>query len=241
MRTLVAGDIHGAYKALVQVLEKVQIQKEDLLIFLGDYADGWSETPKVIELLIELKKTHNCLFIKGNHDDLCQNFLLGKPMETAWYIHGGGATEKAYSVIDQATKNLHLDFLSSLENYYLDDKNRLFVHAGFTNLRGVEYEYFPEMFFWDRTLWELALSTPKNSAKTDIFFPKRLGIYNEIFIGHTPTTRYNNFMPMHAHGIWNVDTGAAFKGSITILDVDSKKFWQSDPVHTLYPDENGRN
>ncbi|CEN50774.1 hypothetical protein CCAN11_2200005 [Capnocytophaga canimorsus] len=35
MRTLVIGDIHGAYKALVQVLERAKIQKDDFLIFLG--------------------------------------------------------------------------------------------------------------------------------------------------------------------------------------------------------------
>jgi len=41
--------------------------------------------------------------------------------------------------------------------------------------------------------------------------------------------------------VWNVDTGAAFKGPVTIMDADTKEFWQSDFVYTLYPEENGRN
>jgi serine/threonine protein phosphatase 1 len=35
--------------------------------------------------------------------------------------------------------------------------------------------------------------------------------------------------------VWNLDTGAAFKGPLTIMDV-TKEFWQSEPL-TLYFDE----
>jgi serine/threonine protein phosphatase 1 len=38
-----------------------------------------------------------------------------------------------------------------------------------------------------------------------------------------------------------VDTGAAFKGRLTALDIQTKEFWQSDPVWKLYPQEQGRN
>ncbi|CEN32952.1 hypothetical protein CCAN12_280002 [Capnocytophaga canimorsus] len=40
---------------------------------------------------------------------------------------------------------------------------------------------------------------------------------------------------------WNVDTGCAFKGKITVMDIQTKQFWQSDPVWQCYPDEQGRN
>ena len=53
MRTLVIGDIHGALIALQQVLQRAQITPKDHLIFLGDYADGWSQTPQVLDFLIE--------------------------------------------------------------------------------------------------------------------------------------------------------------------------------------------
>ena len=158
MRTLVIGNIHGAYKALIKVLERANAQTDDFLIFLGDYADGWSETLAVFDFLISLKNTHKCLFIKGNHDALCLDFLNNKPMDTMWYFHGGGATEKAYQDVTDAQKLKHIEFIKELKNYHLDDNNRLFVHAGFTNLRGIEFEYFPEMLYWDRTLWELAIS-----------------------------------------------------------------------------------
>ena len=225
MRTLVIGDIHGAYKALIQVLERAKITTEDHLIFLGDFADGWSDTPKVLDLLASLQKRHRITLLKGNHDHLCQEFLEEKPMSPKWYLHGGTATEKAYSIIDKQTKLCHLELIKSMKLYYLDEQNRLFLHAGFTNQRGVNYEYFEQWFYWDRTLWELALATPLTMSADDIFFPKRLNLYKEIYIGHTPTTRFGQITPMQRHHIWNIDTGAAFEGVITILDINTKEFW----------------
>jgi serine/threonine protein phosphatase 1 len=64
--------------------------------------------------------------------------------------------------------------LKSLENYHLDEQRRLYVHAGFTNVNGVDYEYFPGLFYWDRTLWETALALDKTMATDNIFYPKRL-------------------------------------------------------------------
>lgn len=239
MRTLVIGDIHGALHALTQVLERANIQPDDFLIFLGDYADGWSQTPEVLDFLIDYQQKHRCLLLRGNHDALCYDFLLGKPMDTLWRLHGGKATELAYQHVTTERRTAHLNFLDSLQNYHLDSQNRLFVHAGFSNLRGIAYEHFEEMVYWDRTLWELAQST--TLSPTDPLYPKRLSLYQHIYIGHTPTTRLGTDKPLTFNGVTNVDTGAAFKGRITIMDIDTATYWQSDPVFTLYPNEQGRN
>ena len=58
-RTLVIGDIHGGLKALQQVWNRAQISKEDTLIFLGDYADGWSDAVEVISFLISIILFHS--------------------------------------------------------------------------------------------------------------------------------------------------------------------------------------
>ena len=56
--TYVIGDIHGALKALIQVLEKVQPTTNDTFVFLGDYVDGWSESAQSSTIsLILIKKT----------------------------------------------------------------------------------------------------------------------------------------------------------------------------------------
>jgi serine/threonine protein phosphatase 1 len=108
-------------------------------------------------------------------------------------------------------------------------------------MNGVNYEYFPKLFYWDRTLWETALALNENLKQDSPLYPKRFTLYNEIYIGHTPVTRIEQTIPIQKACIWNVDTGAAFKGPLTIMDVDSKIFWQSEPLNQLYPTEKGRN
>ena len=39
-RTFVIGDIHGGLKALLQVLNKLEVTAKDTLIFVEDYVDG---------------------------------------------------------------------------------------------------------------------------------------------------------------------------------------------------------
>jgi serine/threonine protein phosphatase 1 len=243
-RKLVIGDIHGGLRALHQIMERAQVTADDTLIFLGDYVDGWSESPQVLDFLIELGKKQQCIFLRGNHDELLQDWLMGNTKnidETMWYHHGGEATVMAYGIVTEDKKREHIDFLKNLDNYYHDSKNRLFIHAGFTNLNGINYEYFPKLFYWDRTLWETALALDESIPKSSELYPRRLNLYDEIYIGHTPVTRIGQTTPVRKACIWNVDTGAAFKGPLTIMDVDSKEFWQSEPLNVLYFNEKGRN
>src|SRR5687767_7349693 len=112
MNKYVVGDIHGNYKALLQVLECSNFDYEnDLLICLGDVADGFSEVPECIELLMKIKYLVWCL---GNHDEWLRNWMSGKmnmegvsidghynPTFTKreahlWLSQGGKATFKAY-------------------------------------------------------------------------------------------------------------------------------------------------
>ncbi|HLT50821.1 MAG TPA: metallophosphoesterase [Arenibacter sp.] len=241
MRKLVVGDIHSGLKALLQVMERANVGPDDHLIFLGDYVDGWSEAVETVDFLINLRTHQECTFIRGNHDALCNAWLKTGEPNPLWLEHGGQATLNSYARSDRDVRNIHIRFYDNLKNYYIDGEDRLFIHAGFTNLKGVGQEYFPETFYWDRTLWELALSLDPLLTVEDMFYPKRLVHYKEIFIGHTPVTRIGSTVPKNAANIWNVDTGAAFKGPLTIMDVSSKEFWQSDPVHLCYPTEVGRN
>ncbi|WP_300570948.1 metallophosphoesterase family protein [Flavobacterium sp.] len=241
MRTLVIGDIHGGLKALEQIIERAAVSTKDTLIFLGDYVDGWSQSPQVLDYLIALDKRQNCLFLRGNHDELLLHWLQNNHDNPMWYQHGGESTVIAYDAISEEKKHEHISFLLSLRNYHIDEQNRLFIHAGFTNSKGVTIEHFPRMLYWDRTLWEMALSLDEKLERDSVLYPKRLKIYSEIFIGHTPVTQINETVPVHKASVWNIDTGAAFKGPLTIMDIDTKEFWQSDSLAQLYPNEIGRN
>ena len=240
-RIIVVGDIHGGLKALLQVLNKVEVKDEDTLIFVGDYVDGWSESAQVIQFLIELSQTINCFFIKGNHDVWAEDWLRSGEVNPTWYMHGGKETMDSYEDFNEDRKKEHLLFFEEMKMYYLDDQDRLFLHAGFTSLHGVEREVFQQTLYFDRTLWEMALTMDKRIKKNSELYPKRLKHYREIYIGHTPTTHYSEDVPMNAINVWNVDTGAAFKGKLSAMDINSKELFQSDHLPSLYPNEKGRN
>lgn len=242
MRIFAIGDIHGGLKALVQVLNQIEVTEQDQLIFMGDYVDGWSESAQVIDFLITLSNKIDCIFIKGNHDVWCQNWLQdSNDVNPSWYMHGGAETIASYTGFTKKEKQKHLQFFDKMQLYYLDTENRLFLHAGFTSMHGVTKESYPHKFCTDRTLWEMALVMDQKIDLNHQLYPKRLKHYKEIYIGHTPTTNYGIKVPMNAINVWNVDTGAAFKGKITAMNIDTKAFYQSDDLPSLYPNEKGRN
>lgn len=239
-RTFVIGDIHGGYKALQQVLQRAQLTTSDQLIFLGDYVDGWSESDKVIDLLIHLDQVYSCIFIRGNHDSLLQDWIENKTRNARWLRAGGQSTVSVYQKLPSSTIQEHLKFLKALRNYYIDDQERLFMHAGFSKLSGPKNEYFDFVFYWDRTLWETALATDKRLKPNHLYYPKRFKHFKEMFIGHTPVTELGTSQPVKALNLWNIDTGAGFEGPLTMMEINSKEVFQSDPVYTLYPKEKGR-
>ena len=240
-KTYVIGDIHGGLRALRQVLGLISKASDDQYIFLGDYVDGWSEASETVDFLIYFSEKHKCILLRGNHDELVYDFLKGKNESAMWLKHGGEASRKSYANLSEEKINRHLQFYEALENYYIDSENRLYLHAGFTNLHGPQHEYFQHSVYWDRTLWEMVCSLDPNLSKTDIHYPKRLLLFKEIYIGHTPVTRIGKTVPVNFANVWNIDTGAAFKGPLSIIEVNTKEVWQSDPVWSLYPDEEGRN
>lgn len=240
-RKLVIGDIHGGFKALIQVLERAKVTVDDQLIFLGDYVDGWSESSQIIKFLMELSKTQDCIFIKGNHDAWCEDWFLSGEKADAWLFNGGGKTVESYETYSLEELEKHLEFVQRMRNYYVDDQNRLFIHAGYSSMHGPEKEMYVSNYRWDRTLWETAVAMDKKLSKNSELYPKRLLLFKEIFIGHTSTTELGITYPLNKANIWNLDTGAAYTGPLSIMDVETKEFWQSDPLTSLYPDEKGRN
>lgn len=241
VRTVVIGDIHGGLKGLQQVIERANLGKDTRYIFVGDYVDGWSESADLIRFLISFSGDHKCVFIRGNHDELLYKYLKNGDRNPMWLSQGGTSSVKSYRDIPKNEKNVHLHFFENLVNYHIDADNRLFLHAGFTNEHGPEHEYYPNLVYWDRTLWEMVCAMDTSIPKDDDRYPKRLKLFNEIFIGHTPVTRVGHEKPANFANVWNMDTGAAYKGRVSMMDVETKEVWQSDPVYTLYPDEQGRN
>lgn len=224
MKRFVIGDIHGAQKALIQCFERAGFDYEtDMLICLGDACDGWPETKSVVDELLKIKNLH---YILGNHDFLTLKWMQYGIKEDVWLDQGGLATLQSYNE-EVNLKHKHF-FEHALP--YLIIENKLFVHAGFNPLRPIE-EQTPDQFLWDRTLARIALDFHNKGIEAP------LTIYDEVYLGHTPIASGH---PLHACGIWLMDTGAGWSGVLSMMDIDTHETFTSNPVPLLYPGIEGR-
>jgi serine/threonine protein phosphatase 1 len=243
-KRFVVGDIHGAHRALVQVLKKSLFRYDiDQLICIGDVADGWSEVPQCFD---ELLAIDDMIYILGNHDEWLYQWFRFDLNPHIWLSQGGIESVKAYMDY-KGKKERHEKLLENAHHYYVVEDveagvewKKLFVHGGYDWHRPVE-ESDLEVLIWDRHLWETALYW--ENINPLIFDPNRNRVreFDEVFIGHTTTSRVDpDLKPVHASNVWNVDQGAGWEGKLTLMDIDTKEYWQSDIVSELYPESKGR-
>lgn len=226
MKTFCLGDPHGNFKALLQCFERSGFNKySDTLIVLGDVCDGY---PDVKECIEELLTCQLLLYVLGNHDDWTHHWMK-EPREYLWASQGGENTFHSY------IPKKHIRLFDEACIAYTDDKNRLFVHGGFDIKEPDFTKQKRDVLLWDRHLLEVAHMNRKH------YPDKKYGGFEEIFLGHTTTQIINGTTtPIHACNVWCLDTGAGYRGKLTILDVDSHEYWQSDSAKELYPNDHGR-
>jgi len=227
MSTFVIGDIHGGDRALGQCLTRSGFDPgSDRLICLGDVCDGWPETRQVIERLLGLK---NLIMILGNHDFMTLDWVRTGVRHPGWMSQGGSNTIASY---DGKMPEAHVQLLESASSYLIE-KNRLFVHAGILPDKPMD-EQGDDIFLWDRTLFRIALD--QKLSGTD----RPITSFDEIYIGHSPVHNYGWLEPVRSGEVWMMDTGAGWTGKLSMMNIETKEAFTSDPVHTLYPPGSGR-
>ncbi len=236
MKRMVIGDIHGRFEALKEVLKLSKFDyKKDKLIVLGDIADGGYNTAQVVEELLKIKKL---VYIIGNHDEWFLNHIKTGWAEQIWLSQGGANTIKSYGGIilkEQTmhekvyvvTKDVnipvtHQDFFNK-GIYYYKYRRMLFVHGGYDLTKGVE-KTDKETLLWDRELIPFAKYN-------------KIPFFKKVFIGHTTTlTQGSNLdvkdsmAPIWYNNLCMMDTGAGWKGKLSIMDIDTEKYWCSKRV-----------
>lgn len=258
-KEFVIGDIHGAHIPLKQCLERSGFDKEnDLLITLGDICDGW---PYVYECIEELLTIKNRIDIVGNHDEWFNRFLDNGIHPDNWRQGGRGTAISYLRGKDQEMYKkgdggyimpltpddipaTHWKFFKQQNLYYKDNKKRVFVHGGFNHHENLKAQkaYNKEAFYWDRNLIEDAIYAKNNDIK--LKFKEKV---SEVYIGHTQTNYLMSHIengiirniselhsPIFADIVINLDTGAGSSGVLTIMDINTKQYWQSDPVNKIY-------
>lgn len=250
-RTLVLGDVHGAARALDQVLDRAGFDPgTDRLVSLGDVCDGWPEVDRAIDLMLGVRHLE---LILGNHDGWTLSWMqTGRPPR-GWPSQGGMATIRSYArragfegpldakiiaAVAQTVPTAHRRLLERASAYLIeerpDGRQVLFTHAGWSPRRDPERQDEYDLR-WNRDLWIEARY--RASSQGDGKRSDPITDFDEVYLGHTPTEWTE---PRPVLEIWNLDQGAGWNGVLTLMDVDSHEWWQSDPVPELYPGEEGR-
>ena len=223
MRTFVIGDIHGAYKALAQCLQRSGFDDgKDRLIVLGDVCDGYPEVRRCIDELLNIQR---CDYVIGNHDLWALEWAVQGIREKAWVDQGGRSTIASYG--KEGMPPAHVDFLKNARPW-IESDGKLFVHGGFDPRRPIREQPL-EFIVWDR---ELIRGAWESAARGK---DRRYGGFDEIYLGHTPTHMFGSSEPLHVGNIWDMDTGAGWWGKLSIMDIATKQCWQSDITPSLYP------
>lgn len=228
-KRFVIGDIHGNLKGLEQCFQKSGFNpKEDTLVCLGDICDGYPQIREVFDKLLEIK---NLIFILGNHDEWAREWFRNGWQEPIWTDQGGKSTLASYKHNREKVPESHKKLLEDAYHIFMfDGENKLFVHGGIdVNQRKAEKQR-PEVCLWDRSLIRSAWLN--HFRKPDYQYAG----YDEIYVGHTTTEMFHEqTVPLKLCNVWAMDTGAGWSGKLSLMDIDTKEYWQSDTGYELYP------
>jgi serine/threonine protein phosphatase 1 len=134
-RIFAIGDIHGCFDAFRELVEnKLNLQRTDKLVLLGDYIDRGSQTRQVIDYILKLQQDDfQLIALKGNHEAMLMNAYHDNYSIPIWIYNGGHATFRSFGIKKLADLDpSYIAFFSSLPYYYLNS-DVLFVHAGFND------------------------------------------------------------------------------------------------------------
>jgi len=212
-RLFAIGDIHGCPDELTALLKAIDLDRNDTLVFVGDYVDRGPSAKDVIDILIEVKRSHSrTIFLKGNHEDMMLSFLgLPGHYGESFLYNGGIATLESYaideSLLDEVTDRLptkHLDFLQNLATSFVRAPY-LFVHAGVHPLRSLEDQDAEDML-WIRQEF--------------IAHPHELG--HTVVFGHTPMRDVMVELPYKI----GLDTGLVYGGKLSCIEFTEGRCFQ---------------
>ena len=238
-RRLIFGDLHGSYRALMEVLENADFNpSEDTLYSVGDIADRGPDTVRLIRFLEALPDYRPVL---GNHDIWLRDYLVSGLCPPVWIDSNGGArTVKDFirSGVSGSERVMMGEWLS-MAPYVRIDEHFIVIHGGIPQFWTMtELEKIASLSpstvgyaaaedpasspLWNRSYLQSAMAFEKGADPAVLQVP--LDTSKRIFIGHTPINQ-----PFHSerYHLTAVDTGTGHGRKLTVMDMDTYEYWQA--------------
>ena len=220
-RIFIISDLHGYYNLFLEFIKKVDLQKDDLLINLGDSCDRGSQSYELYLKYYEMiKKGYNILHILGNHEDMILTAIdtFDESDIEHWYRNDGETTIESFCNVtglsnkdffDKEKNKFLIDFLSTFPTLIISDKS-IFVHAAYNPdlLPEKQEEYFliwNRQNFWDRNFTGKA-----------------------IYFGHTPSKKDNHTIVYYPNNCTCIDLGTYKYHKMVGVEIKSKMEYYID-------------
>lgn len=259
-RIFCTTDTHGCNKQLNTALRDASFDFDsDKLIHLGDITDRGPDSFGVVETLLKVK---NLIAIRGNHDAAVLEFINTGYHSFGW-MHGAyktvmsyiNAQDITYDEVSFAQKlsgistnfapkhmpESHRNFFKNQVRCYVDEQNRLFIHAGYDPMEPLEHQT-DSTLYWDRDLVQGLAYTYEMGGSIDRY--PDVNDFKRVFVGHTPTIvfkrHHDKLSPLWLPGgapfndamymgqLVNLDTGICFGNKLTLIDITD------DDDHIIY-------
>ena len=200
---VVIGDIHGCAKTIESMIKKTEKYYPQKWIFIGDYIDRGPDSQATLDILIELEKKHDVIFLRGNHEQMILdvidlsyklkkkdnylNNLKSHPKSIIWINNGGKETLKSFgtSLEQFHIEPKYIDFFKRTI-FFFEVEEYFFVHAGVDpNMTLMEAKKLDDKteFLWIREhlnsfypVWEKTIVFGHTPFSNPWIRPKRLGI-----------------------------------------------------------------
>lgn len=190
MATYVIGDVHGCYYSLLALLEQIELNKADRLLFVGDLINKGPHSRKVVDLLMKMQDMgYQLQSVRGNHEqkllDIEHNRSLSNINEYKRFYSASRSYAEFFTPA-ALLRPRYKQFFESLP-YFIELESYYIVHAGFNckknealqdthsmmNIRNWHSDYNPEVLggksvihghqsvSLDETRARIAMSSPR--------------------------------------------------------------------------------
>jgi serine/threonine protein phosphatase 1 len=232
LRIYAVGDIHGRLDLLDQLLSRIDADlalrpaERPIFVFLGDYIDRGPRSRETIDRLIERAGMNECVFLKGNHEQIAIKCLSDPVLFHHWLRLGGVETLASYGVAPVSLVNGKK--IVELQAAF----HRALPQAHFRFFRDQQTSFACGDFFFAHAGVKPRIELSRQTENDLLWIRQEFLTSSDDFgktivHGHTPTHE----IEIRPNRI-NIDTGAFATGRLTCLVIEESSL---SFIDTLQP------